>query len=88
LTALYLIRGNGPTVTRFQHQLRRRDYRAEVVTYNRQGELITLQAEIDAPRCPDPDHTALLIRLATRPHEDPIWKGLRAVTGSFRCHRG
>jgi PDZ domain len=63
-------------------------YRAQVVTYNRQGELITLQAEIDAPRCPDSDHTALLIRLATRPHEDPIWKDLRAVTASFRCHRG
>ena len=63
-------------------------YRGEVVTYDRQGELITLQVEIDAPRCPDPDHTALLVRLATRPQEDPIWKDLRAVTASFRCHRG
>jgi hypothetical protein len=63
-------------------------YRGEVVTYDRQGELITLRVEIDAPRCPDPDHTALLVRLATRPQEDPIWRDLRAVTASFRCHRG
>lgn len=63
-------------------------YRAEVVTYNREGELITLQVEVEAPHCPDADHTALLFRLATRPHEDPIWKELRAVTGTFRCRRG
>jgi hypothetical protein len=63
-------------------------YRGEVVTYNPQGELITLQVDVELPRCPDPNHTAILFRLATRPREAPIWKDLQAVTSTFRCRRG
>jgi hypothetical protein len=62
-------------------------YRGQVTTYNAQGELITLQVDVEAPHCPDADHTALLFRLATRPRTEPIWSDLGAVSGSFRCHR-
>jgi hypothetical protein len=62
-------------------------YRGEVVTYDREGDLITLQVDVEEPKCPGDHRTALLFRLAPRPREDAIWKDLQAVTGSFRCRR-
>jgi hypothetical protein len=62
-------------------------FRGEAVTYNPQGELITLQVEVELPRCPDAGHEAILFRLATQPPATPIWKDLRTVTGTFRCRR-
>ena len=62
-------------------------FRGEVVTYNQQGDLITLVVDVETPQCPDPGHTAILFRLATQPREAPIWKDLQAVTTSFRCRR-
>ncbi|HEY6321363.1 MAG TPA: hypothetical protein VJA16_07385 [Thermoanaerobaculia bacterium] len=62
-------------------------FRGETVIYNLQGELITLQVEVELPRCSDAGHEAILFRLATQPPTTLIWKDLRAVTGTFRCRR-
>jgi len=62
-------------------------YRGEVVTYNTEGQLITLLVEVESPPCDDRAHTPILFRLATQPRPSAIWQDLQTVTGSFRCRR-
>jgi PDZ domain len=62
-------------------------YRGEVVTYNTEGQLITLLVEVESPPCDDRAHTPLLFRLATQPRPSAIWQDLQTVTDSFRCRR-
>jgi hypothetical protein len=59
-------------------------YHGEVVTYNTEGQLITLLVEVESPPCADRAHTPLLFRLATQPRPSA---DLQTVTDSFRCRR-